>query len=844
MKPTMLDLFEAIGDAFPIADWLSYSAYDELIEIDLSIGRYRILDFVDYKDAHAASEGDFSELVQFTLDNLILPEDSESYLRFVDPKTLLERTSHSKVPGVLIGDFRFKIRTGEWRWVQLCLLSGVEHGFGDNIVRMFTFDVQVQKDRSSALQPGLQSKSTLLRDEKTGLLWDRSFFLEANKRLSEVDQTEWCAIAIDMDHFSLFNDWYGRDKGDLLLARLGEELGVAENRLGGVAGYLGQDDFCFIAPYHPDKISNLYNRLSGLITELTSAIGFKPIFGVCVLDDKTPFLDQFDHAKLALDYARTDYKTDIYLYEPSMQEKDEREYRILLDFQRALNENEFIIYLQPQCRISSGKIIGVEALVRWLKPNGEIVPPVDFIPVLEKHGFITDLDCYVWEMVCKNLRVWIDSGHQPIPASVNVSQDDFYNIDVADFFEQLIAEYNVPPSLLKIEITESAFADNSTALSDTIKRLRDAGFTVLMDDFGSGYSSLNRLGNLNVDVIKLDAAFFRMDETGKRKGIRIVESIVNMAKTMALPIICEGVETKEQIEFLDSLGCRYVQGFYYYRPMSVNDFETLIGDGVELDDRGLVMKQNEQIRIREFLDQNVYSDAMLNSILGPVAFYLWNGDNVDIIRFNEQFYEAVGIPDFAERLDGIQQFVPENDRPKFIKLFERATIDQLNGASDIVGFYKSDGTLSRFMLRMYYLGENEEGKRFYGSARDVTEITDLQTELALLSDRLSTSIVFMRWLKDRWAFKVIIHGLADEMGLSREDFQQELDDGRFLERIDKKDFDGLYQAVKKSIHADTDFLKTITLSCGDGNDALFKLEAGRMKDSTGDASYIITINPL
>ena len=844
MKSDYLETLSVISGDMSIVDWLENSDYDELVEIDLNADRYRIVAFVTDKSANAPNEGRFTQLCQFTVDHLVNPEDAARYRAFVDGQTLQKRLEESSVSGVIAGNFRFMARNGSWRWVELCFIGNGAHGFEPGVVRLYAFDIQAQKNRVPERVDSRTGQRKLYRNDRTNLLWEQSFFIEAQRRLDEVDASEWCLIAIDIDHFTLFNDWYGRDIGDALLERVGEELGVAERVSTGVAGYLGQDDFCLVAPYNTDRMANLYNRLSGIMGELTSTIGFKPIFGVCIADNDTPILDLLDRAKIALGYAENDFKTDICLYESEMFERDESEYRVLLDFQQGLAENEFDIYLQPQCRISSGKIVGVEALVRWIKPDGSIVAPVDFIPVLEKHGFITDLDCYVWEQLCSNLHNWISEGRTPIPASVNVSQDDFYNIDVADYFIQLVKQYEIPTSLLKIEITESAIAEDSELVIEAIRQLREAGFVVLMDDFGSGYSSLNKLGSLNVDVIKLDAGFFRMDEQGERKGIRIVESIVNMAKTMALPIICEGVETQEQIDFLDSLGCRYIQGYYFYRPMPVSEFEELIGDGTRLDERGFDMKLNEQMRLREFLDQNVYSDAMLNNILGPVAFYLWRGDSVDIIRFNEQFYEAVGVPDFNTRLSAIEQFSPANDVPKLFDLFERATKDSLNGAQDIIGFYRTDGSLSRFMMHVYYLGENDEGKRFYGSVRDVTEITELQIELQLISERLSTSILFMRWQGDGWHFKVIIHGLENELGLTPNQFQAELNSGAFLSRIHGEDHKRITAVARKSTHSGNDFHSTLTLENGRGEAVQLNLEADRVKDSSGDASYIVKLTVL
>jgi EAL domain-containing protein (putative c-di-GMP-specific phosphodiesterase class I) len=240
-----------------------------------------------------------------------------------------------------------------------------------------------------------------------------------------------------------------------------------------------------------------------------------------------------------------------------MYRQTERDYQILSDFQKALQEHELFIEMQPQCKISSHRIVGAESLVRWRKSNGEMVPPALFIPILERYGFITDLDKYVWEEVCIWQKKWIDGGHTPLPVSVNVSQIDIYAIDVPDFFDELSKKYELPVDVVKIEITESAYADND-AVADTVRRLRKKGFLVLMDDFGSGYSSLNMLRSLTVDIIKLDAHFLRMNGDDRRKGMQIMESIVNLAKTMGVPIIVEGVETEEETNFLIGLGCRYV----------------------------------------------------------------------------------------------------------------------------------------------------------------------------------------------------------------------------------------------------------------------------------------------
>lgn len=289
--------------------------------------------------------------------------------------------------------------------------------------------------------------------------------------------------------------------------------------------------------------------------------------------------------------------------------RTDEEYHVITKFFQALSQHEVVFYLQPQCRASSGKIVGAEALARWIKPDGTVIPPDEFIPILEKRGLISDLDMYIWEEVCRWQRGWIDSGHTPLPVSINVSVADILHTDLPKFFENLTDRYSLERKLIKIEITESSYISNTTLVRDTVHSLREKGFTVLMDDFGSGYSTLNMLKNLNIDIIKLDAQFLRMDESNEEKSIRILESVTNMTKTIGVPIIAEGVETEKQKDFLLDLGCRYIQGYYFYKPMPAADYERLITNPELIDTSGIRFKSNQQFRLRELLDNNIYSDT-------------------------------------------------------------------------------------------------------------------------------------------------------------------------------------------------------------------------------------------
>jgi PAS domain S-box-containing protein len=252
-----------------------------------------------------------------------------------------------------------------------------------------------------------------------------------------------------------------------------------------------------------------------------------------------------------------------------------------------------------------------------------------------------------------------------------------------------------------------------------------------MDDFGSGYSSLNMLRSTNMDVIKLDAQFLHFRPGEERKGINILESVINMTKSLSTPIIVEGVDTKELVLYLTDMGCRYMQGFYFYRPMPGEQFEKLLKNPDRIDYGGIRQPIHEQMHIREFMDDSIYSDAMLNNILGPVAFYALRDRNVDITRFNQQFFRLLGIePEvLEERRYGIQEFFHPDDRDKFFDMLEEAKRNRISGNSGFFRIFKPDGSLVWLEVQAYYLREQDGASLFYGSVRDRTEMLYVNNDL-------------------------------------------------------------------------------------------------------------------
>lgn len=269
------------------------------------------------------------------------------------------------------------------------------------------------------------------------------------------------------------------------------------------------------------------------------------------------------------------YSQYVAVYNDEFRNKLIREQAITDSMENALAEKQFMVYFQPKNNLADDSMVGAEALVRWIHPVWGFVSPIEFIPLFEKNGFIRRLDEYVWDFVCSKLREWIDKGYKVVPVSVNVSRADIYQPFLVDYFCDLIEKYNIDPSMLHLEITESAYKENPEQIIKTVEELRQYGFIIEMDDFGSGYSSLNMLGKMSLDILKLDMQFIR-NEMAKPVECSILIDIVNMAHRLHLGVVAEGVETEEQKERLKSVDCDYAQGYYYSRPVPVNEYEHML----------------------------------------------------------------------------------------------------------------------------------------------------------------------------------------------------------------------------------------------------------------------------
>ncbi|MDX5679651.1 EAL domain-containing protein, partial [Clostridioides difficile] len=281
-----------------------------------------------------------------------------------------------------------------------------------------------------------------------------------------------------------------------------------------------------------------------------------------------------DRANTARKTIKGGHKNSFAFYDKEMHKKILKEKEIENSMVDALNNGEFIVYFQPKYSLSDYQIIGAEALVRWDNPQKGLIPPIEFIPVFERNGFIVNIDFYVFEEVCKKIREWMDEGQKVVPISVNLSRMHFVNSNFIEEFKLIVDKYKIPTRLIELELTETAVLDNIEGLLDTMNNLKEKGFVISMDDFGTGYSSLNLLKELPVDILKLDRAFFTEKDESNNEKI-VISNVIKMAKELKMKVISEGVETISQVEFLKQIGCDMVQGYLFSKPMPVKEFEKI-----------------------------------------------------------------------------------------------------------------------------------------------------------------------------------------------------------------------------------------------------------------------------
>jgi EAL domain-containing protein (putative c-di-GMP-specific phosphodiesterase class I)/FixJ family two-component response regulator len=413
------------------------------------------------------------------------------------------------------------------------------------------------------------------RDQLTGL-YNKEFFyryaaqLDANHPDEPTD-----AIVLNINHFHIINDRYGKLYGDEVLKQVaGKALEIVERR-GGIASRSEADTFLIYCPHVMDYDA-FFETVSGNLNQDGSRARLR--MGAYANADKALDIERrFDRAKLAADRVKNSVTNVIGLYDSSMHEEELLSEQLIEDFPTAIREHQFQVYYQPKfdVRPSEPVLASAEALVRWQHPKLGMVSPGVFIPLFENNGLIQTLDQYVWCEAAKQVRDWKERLGIPLPVSVNVSRIDLYDPLLVDKLEEIVRQNGLSNEDLLLEITESAYTENSDQIISTVKTLQKLGFRIEMDDFGSGYSSLNMLSALPIDALKLDMSFVR-NAFRERKDTRLLEVMILLAESFGVTTIAEGVETAEQMFTLKMMGCDIIQGYYFSKPLPAKEFEVFL----------------------------------------------------------------------------------------------------------------------------------------------------------------------------------------------------------------------------------------------------------------------------
>ncbi|MDO5111415.1 MAG: EAL domain-containing protein [Clostridia bacterium] len=415
------------------------------------------------------------------------------------------------------------------------------------------------------------------RDSVSGLYTEDAFIRQAQGVLDANLYPYYYVISMDIDRFELVNEIFGLEEGNQILQFLGRSIIHSLKNTGGVAARASGTKFYMLYPAKAqgDEKEVIRFLRDGLASYPVDFI-LTPRFGVYPVDTKTSTATTMcEMAHTALKAAQKRIDEPVVYYDEAFQKKVMEEVQITFEMRSALEDGQFHPYYQPKYNLQTGMLQEAEALVRWIHPERGTMSPASYIPIFERNGFITQMDLKLWDSVCAHIRQWTDAGLDPVPVSVNVSWVDIYNPNLAVLLRQTVDKYGLPTRMLHLEITETVYTQNPHLMINALKALREAGFIVGVDNFGLGYSSLNMLGKIPVDELKLDMRL--LDNNLFVKGNRsVVKFIVEMAQDMGLSVIAEGIETADDYQYLKQLGCRMGQGYYLSSPLPETDYARLL----------------------------------------------------------------------------------------------------------------------------------------------------------------------------------------------------------------------------------------------------------------------------
>lgn len=526
---------------------------------DILKDKYKIIEAEDGESGLEILEKYKDDIVLVILDIIMPVMDGFAFM-----EEFKKRESIRNIP-IVVATTENDFET-EKRCLELGVWDFIPKIFQPEIIRFRVFNT-IKRSMAHSLE----------HDKLTGLYTVQKFSQRVQVILEENTDTKFTFVRLDIERFKMINNFYGIDAGDRLLVHL---AGLIEkywqNVKNSVFGRVDGDVFGICFEKDDKKLNDFILYMKQELKKYQAAYYLETAMGIYdIQDNNMDVRNILARATLAAKQCKGQYMVHEARYTEELREKIIKEQNIINEMDHALETEEFVVYFQPKYELNHYKPMGAEALVRWKKADGTIVSPGDFIPVFESNGFIIKLDYYVWDKVCQLIKNNLNHRGDSEVISVNVSRVNLYNPEFLESLVNLVEKYKIPPKYLHLELTESAFSDDARMIQNAVDYLHKAGFTILMDDFGSGYSSLNVLKDIDIDVLKIDMRFLSKGSSEERSE-KILEAVIKMAKSLDMQVIAEGVEEEKQVKMLKRLGCDYIQGYYFAKPMPKKDYIKLL----------------------------------------------------------------------------------------------------------------------------------------------------------------------------------------------------------------------------------------------------------------------------
>lgn len=648
----------------------------------------------------------------------ILTEDGIAEVKTVEIyNARLKEIIHAAEPSACFMECSLKDTECQWKWYRIGFICPIP---GECVSIVLTHMDKELQDNDRYIK-------FVEHDELTGLFNQKGFCKQVELALQEDEEGvaagDYAVLCLDVIRFKVINDIFGVEEGNRLLQYIAEVINQNANS-GDILGRANADHFLIFTKNKGSVLEEKIERLLKDISEYDSAVSVACNAGIYVIDDAKISVDSMiDRAAIAKSNIKGSYTQKYNYYTETLRKDMLGEQEIVGMMEPALVNEQFVVYYQPQYNHSTGLLVGGEALVRWKHPERGLISPGIFIPIFENNGFITKLDFYVFKQVCRFIRKCKESGMHLVPISINFSRHDIYLPDFVEQLEEIRKRYHVESRYLRVEITESAVMGSSRQVNEVIHKLHDCGYLVEMDDFGSGYSSLNVLKDIELDIIKLDMLFLA-EESESNRGGTIVSAVIRMAKWLSIPVIAEGVETIKQADFLRSIGCDYIQGYLYSKPLPEDEFEEKLRSnrvGATVPQMRLI----DTLNACDFWDPKSQETLIFSNYVGGAAIFDYSDGKIEILRVNQKYLQEMCMNQSEKDLitSEFLQVFDDSDKKIYIDMLERAILSMdeeecetwRNLSSECCG---EERICIRSNVRM--IGKSDNSYLFYAMIRNVT----------------------------------------------------------------------------------------------------------------------------